>query len=161
MSDKRKGLSLFNEVREAWPELNIFERFEYIVSVAIMAIISVIILIALLRLGKNVYLMLVVHALDPLDFKIFQQIFGNMLTLYIAMEFRHSIESVLHGHGHIIQTRTILLIAMLAIARKFIVMDKTITPEAMAALALILISLGVTYWLLKSAETKKLKESDK
>lgn len=147
--------SLVSEFREAWPTLNIFERFEYIISVIIMAIISVIIVIALVRLGKNVFNMLVVHALDPLDYKIFQVIFGNLLTLFIAMEFRHTIENVLHGHEHIIQVRTVLLITMLAIARKFIVMDKATTPETMAALAFILISLGVAYWLLKNQKEVK------
>jgi uncharacterized membrane protein (DUF373 family) len=119
---------------------------------AVMLIISVIIVVALIRLGKNVYITLVVNTLDPLNYKVFQLIFGNMLTLFIAMEFRHSIESVLRRRGHIIQVRTILLISMLAIARKFIVMDKATTPETMAALAFILISLGVVYWFLKNTK---------
>jgi uncharacterized membrane protein (DUF373 family) len=100
-----------------------------------MALISVMIIVALIRLGKNIYLVLLVNTFDTLEFSSFQVIFGNILTLFIAMEFRHSLESVLEGKGHIIQVRTILLIAMLAIARKFIIMDKTTSPETMAALA--------------------------
>lgn len=142
--------SVLAEVKEAWPKLNVFERFEYIVSLIIMVIISVVVFVALIRLGKNVYEILLVNALDPLDFKNFQIIFGNMLTLYIAMEFRHSIENVLHQRGHIIQVRTIILIAMLAISRKFIVMDKEVGYEMFAALALVLMSLGAVYWMLKS-----------
>jgi uncharacterized membrane protein (DUF373 family) len=149
MTDKKEEKSLVSEMKESWPELNIFEKFEHIVSLIIMLMITIIIVIALLRLGKNVFTILVINALDPLEFKVFQLIFGNMLTLFIAMEFRHSIQSVLHRRGHIIQVRTILLISMLAIARKFIVMDKATSPETMAALAFILISLGVVYWLLK------------
>lgn len=149
MITNKEGKSLISELREIWPELNIFEKFEHVVSLIIMLMITIIIVIALLRLGKNVFTLLVVNALDPLEFKVFQMIFGNMLTLFIAMEFRHSIQSVLHRRGHIIQVRTILLISILAIARKFIVMDKTTSPETMAALAFILISLGIVYWLLK------------
>ena len=141
---------ILEEVREAWPRLNFFERLEYIVSLIVMVLISVVILVALIRLGRNIYELLLVNALDPLEFTVFQKIFGNMLTLFIAMEFRHSIESVLHTKGSIIHVKTILLIAMLAIARKFIVMDKSMSPETMAALALILIALGAAYWLLKS-----------
>ena len=151
MGNTNKDKSIISELKEVWPELDLFEKFEHIVSLLIMVMISIIILIALVRLGKNVFSLLVVNALDPLDFKIFQMIFGNILTLFIAMEFRHSIQSVLHRTGHIIQVRTILLISMLAIARKFIVMDKTMPAETMAALALILVSLGVVYWLLKYA----------
>ena len=151
MGNKNKDKSIISELKEVWPELDLFEKFEHIVSLLIMVMISIIILIALVRLGKNVFSLLVVNALDPLDFKNFQMIFGNILTLFIAMEFRHSIQSVLHRTGHIIQVRTILLISMLAIARKFIVMDKAMPAETMAALALILVSLGVVYWLLKYA----------
>ena len=147
MSEEREGI--LDIAKEAWPKLNLFERFEYVVSIVIMVLISIIVLVALIRLGKNVYTMLVVNALDPLEYSVFQHIFGNILTLFIAMEFRHSIESVLHQRGHIIQVRTILLIAILAVARKFIVMEKATSPEEMAALALILLTLGGAYWLLK------------
>lgn len=156
MSDNNDHQSILKRVKEVWPELNIFERFEYLISLIMMVLICIVIVIALIRLGKNVYVTLVVKALDPLDFNVFQMIFGNILTLYIAMEFRHSIQGVLYGQGHILQTRTILLIAMLAIARKFIVMDKTTSPEVMAALAFILVSLGATYWILKAAKTKRI-----
>lgn len=155
MSDTRNKQSILARIKEAWPDLNIFDRFEYIISLILMVLICVVILIALIRLGKNVYVTLVVNALSPLQFEVFQMIFGNILTLYIAMEFRHSIQEVLYGHGHIIQARTVLLIAMLAIARKFIVMDKTTTPEVMAALAFILLSLGGTYWLLKTIKANE------
>lgn len=148
--EREGGGGFWGGIKEAWPRLNYFERFEYVVSLIVMVLISLVILVALIRLGRNIYDLLLVNALDPLEFTVFQKIFGNMLTLFIAMEFRHSIESVLHTKGSIIHVKTILLIAMLAIARKFIVMDKTMQPEAMAALALILISLGVTYWLLKT-----------
>ena len=149
MTDSNGYKGLFIEAREVWPTLNPFERFEYVVSLIIMVVISIVVLIALIRLGKNVYTMLVVNALDPLEYQVFQFIFGNMLTLYIAMEFRHSIENVLYHRGHIIQVRTILLIAILAIARKLVVMDKSTAPETMAALAFIILALGGVYWLLK------------
>jgi len=149
MSGDNRNSSIIQEVKQAWPKLDIFERFEYIVSLIVMLIILIIVFVALVRLGKNVYEMLVVNALDPLEFSVFQRVFGNMLTLYIAMEFRHSIENVLHQRGHIIQVRTILLIAILAVTRKFIVMDKAASPESMAALAFVLVALAGVYWVLK------------
>ena len=155
MNDSKKQSSLLEEAREAWPRLNVFERIEYVVTLIVMALISVIIVVALVRLGKNIYAVLLVNAFGAIEFTAFQGIFGNILTLFIAMEFRHSMESVLEGKGHIIQVRTILLIAMLAIARKFIVMDKTTSPEAMAALALILLSIAVTYWIMKRTSTRE------
>jgi len=153
MSNNEETPKVILNFKQVWPQLNIIEKIEYAVSLVLVCIISVIVIIALVRLGKNVFTMLVLNALDPLDFKVFQFIFGNMLTLFIAIEFLHSIQGVLQRIGHIIEVRTILLIAMLAIARKFIVMDKATTPETMAALALILLALGGVYWILKNKTT--------
>jgi hypothetical protein len=42
------------------------------------------------------------------------------MTLLIAMEFKHSILRVIARKERIIQVKTVLLIALLALARKFI-----------------------------------------
>jgi uncharacterized membrane protein (DUF373 family) len=143
--------------RANWVRLTFYERFEYIVSIILVFLISLIIIIALLRLGRNIFELLVIHALDPLDFKVFQKIFGMILTLLIAMEFRHSIEGILEAKEHIVRVKTIILIALLALARKFIVLDyKNTSAEQIAALAFSAVALGVVYWLLKSHDRKKL-----
>lgn len=141
--------SVLGEAQRLWPELNGFKRFEYLVSLVIMVLISIIVTIALFRLGKNVYFNLVTNALDPLEFKTFQLIFGNILTLLIAIEFRHSIESVMNQEPVWIQVRSILLISIMAVARKFIVLDKAADPTLLAALALVCIALAITYIVLK------------
>ena len=50
MSNGDGNKTLLAEVKATWPELNVFERFEYIVSICAMAIISVIVVIALILL---------------------------------------------------------------------------------------------------------------
>jgi uncharacterized membrane protein (DUF373 family) len=53
----------------------------------------------------------------------------------------------------IIQTRVVLLIALLAIARKFIILDlKEVSAEQLFALAAITLVLGVAYWLLRQRD---------
>lgn len=49
--------------------------------------------------------------------------FGEILTLLIALEFNHTLQFVVSRQQSIIQTKIVLLIALLAIARKFIVLD--------------------------------------
>jgi len=140
-------------LRDTWATLGIYEKFEYLISLIVSFVIGVIIIIALVRLVKNVFELLVFNALDPLQFTVFQTIFGMILTLFIAMEFQHSIRNVLQRRGHIIQVQSVILIAMLAIARKFIVIDtKATSAESLAALALIALSLGAVYWLLKTKQ---------
>ena len=145
--------------KQNWIRLQLYEKFEYIVSSILVFIISIIIVIALIRLGRNVFELLVLQVTDPLDFKVFQTIFGMILTLLIALEFRHSIEGILEAKAHIVRVKTIILIALLALARKFIIMDyKETSAEQIAAIAFSAIALGAVYWLLKSQEQPKLKQ---
>jgi hypothetical protein len=60
---------------------------------------------------------LVLGAFNPIDHHIFQIIFGMIMTLLIAMEFKHSILKVLERNAQIIQAQGVILIALLALSR--------------------------------------------
>jgi Phosphate-starvation-inducible E family len=61
----------------------------------------------------------------PVNAATFQSIFGMIMTVLIALEFNHAIMSILHRKDSIVQLRTVILIALLAMARKFIIIDFT------------------------------------
>lgn len=148
-----KGLQ---ELKILWPELSLFERFEYVVMLIVSFILAIIIMIALFRLMENVYQLLVAQITDQTGFKAFQASFGMLLTLLIAFEFRNSITAVLEGKGLLVQAKIIVLIAIIALARKFLVLDpKEYSAEIMAAYAAIALSMGVTYWLLGNRKLEK------
>jgi uncharacterized membrane protein (DUF373 family) len=145
------------DTRRYWAVMSFYERFEHVVALALSAVISVIVVIALWRLIREVFTLLILGALDPLDHRVFQSVFGMIMTLLIAMEFKHSILKVLERSSHIIQVRTVILIAQLALARKFIILDFATTSAAkLAALGFAILVLGAVYWLLKGASDKKL-----
>ena len=101
--------------------------------------------------------MLMDGMLDPLAHDTFKVIFGMIMTLLIAMEFKHSILKVIERKSHIIQAKTVLLIAQLALARKFIILDFASTSAAkLAALGLAMLMLGVVYWLLDQRDERRL-----
>ena len=130
--------------------INAYEKYEDIVSIGLTGLIAVIVLIAFIRLTVDVYQMLVIGMLDPLDHKVFKHIFGMIMTLLIAMEFKHSIIKVIERKDHVVQVKTVLLIALLALARKFIILDiKTMNPGNLAALALSVFALGIVYRLVR------------
>ena len=138
------------ELFHHWSVMTFYERFEHLVALVLTGLIAVIIVVALWRLGTEVVRMLVLDAFDPLDHAVFQTIFGMIMTLLIAMEFKHSILQVLQRKAHIIQVETVLLIALLAMARKFIILDaREYGAQVLAALALCVTALGATYWLIK------------
>jgi len=133
--------------------MTIYGAFEQIVSQILVFVISVIVLIALYKLGEDVYTLLISRTFDPLQHEVFQTVFSGIMTLLIAMEFKHSILAVTRREHSIIQVKTVLLISMLALARKFIILDLHATEAGkIAALALSLLALGAVYWLMRERD---------
>lgn len=151
-----------SDTRQYWGVMSFYERFEHGVALVLSAVISVIIVIALWRLISEVFSLLVLGVLDPLDHQVFQVIFGMIMTLLIAMEFKHSILKVLERQAHIIQVKTVILIAQLALVRKFIVLDFATTEASkLAALGFSVLVLGAVYWLLQERDDHAAAHSDR
>ncbi|WP_408317952.1 phosphate-starvation-inducible PsiE family protein [Paraburkholderia nemoris] len=132
--------------------LSFYERFEQAVAHVLSVVISVIIAVSLWQLIRAVCVLLVSKALNPLDHAVFQTVFGMIMTLLIAMEFKHSIIHVMLRRDHIVQVKTVVLIALLAIARKFIILDPNTDPYRIGALAASLLALGGVYWLMRQRD---------
>jgi uncharacterized membrane protein (DUF373 family) len=140
------------EFRLQWRVLTFYERFEQIIAHILSVVISLVIVISLWQLIRAVVALLLPGSLNPLDHAIFQAVFGMVMTLLIAMEFKHSITRVMLRRDHIVQVKTVILVAMLAIARKFIILDPATDPGRIAALAAALLALGSVYWLMRQRD---------
>ena len=134
-----------------------YQRFESTVAFALTLIVALVIMVALYRLGESVLAGLLLGVLDPLEPAVFQQVFGEILTLLIALEFNHTLQYAVAREQSIIQTKVVLLIALLAVARKFIVLDlHEVSAAQLFALAAVTLVLGVTYWLIRERDDRLL-----
>jgi uncharacterized membrane protein (DUF373 family) len=140
----------WSHIRRAWADLRAYERFEAVVASLLRLVIGAIIAVALYRLVVRVVDTLVLRALDPLEHSVFQQVFGAIMTLLITLEFGHTLQYVIARGIAIIQARVVVLIALLALARKIIVVDLFEVPAVQVmALAALTLSLGLAYWLVR------------
>ena len=152
---QRVGNAL-EQTREAWPGLTFYERFEQIVALSLAALISVVIAAALFHLTIRIVVLLVSGLVDPAEQSVFQGLFGMILTVLIALEFNHSILSVLERKQSIIQVRTVVLIALLALVRKFIILDVSHTePLTIVGLAAAILALGLVHWFVRDQDRKE------
>jgi uncharacterized membrane protein (DUF373 family) len=141
------------EIHREWKVLSIYRRFEASVAFLLTFVIGTVIVVALYRLVVSVADTLVLRTLNPLDHAVFQQVFGEIMTLLIALEFNHTLHYVITGERGIIHTRMVILIAALALARKIIVADLfDVGAASIAALALLMLALGVTAWLTRDRD---------
>src|SRR5690606_25705784 len=152
---KESGRTAFDEMRSQWRLMTVYERFEQVIALALSAVIAVIIVVSLFQLISVVFTLLVLDAFNPLDHKVFQSVFGMIMTLSIAMDFKHSSVRVAQRKESIIQVKTVILISILALARKFIVLDPDVEPAKLAALAGTILALRVTYWLMRERDDRK------
>jgi uncharacterized membrane protein (DUF373 family) len=145
----------WQQLRADWAVMSLYQRFESVVALALTAVISLIIVVALFRLAASVISGLVFGALDPLDPRVFQAVFGEVLTLLIALEFNHTLQFVVTRQQSIIQTKVVLLISLLALARKVIVLDIRETEAGeLLGLAALTLALGIVYWMMRERDDR-------
>ena len=147
---------LWNHLRAQWAVISYYQRFEGIVALILTLIVGLIILVAVFRLTYGVLTGLLFGVLDPLDHGAFQLVFGEILTLLIALEFNHTLQYVVKREQSIIQTKVVLLIALLAIARKFIVLDlRDVDAGQLLGMAAVTLALGIVYWLMRERDDRR------
>ena len=138
-----------------WLTLTIYQRFETLVALVLTILVTLVIAVALYRLSVEIVTGLVFGALDPLDHRVFQTVFGQIMTVLIALEFNHTLRYVVTREQSIIQAKAVILIALLAMARRFIVLDFTgATSIEMFGLAAVTLALGGTYWLMRERDAR-------
>jgi len=146
---------LMRDTRRYWPLMTLHERFEHVVAFVLSVLIAMVVALALVQLLVRVVPLLATGALDPLDHEVFQGLFGMVMTVLIALEFKHSIVRVAMRRDSIVQVKTVVLIALLALSRKFVILDTATTgPAHVAALAFATLVLGAVYWLLRERDDR-------
>jgi uncharacterized membrane protein (DUF373 family) len=144
------------ETRDAWPGLSVYERFEQVVALVITALVSALVVVAVVHLTSRILLLILHDLVDPTEPEVFQAVFGMVMTVLIALEFNHSILGVLERRYGIVQLRTVVLIALLALVRKFIVIDAAhAAPVTILGLAASVLALGAVYWLVREQDRRE------
>ena len=144
-----------DQMHRDWKALSLYERFEALVASVLTVVIGAVIAVALYRLVVGVAQSLVLESLNPLEHAVFQRVFGQIMTLLIALEFNHTLRHVITGDRGVIHTKTVILIAELALARKIIIADLFQEGSiSTLALAMLMLALGITYWLMRERDDR-------
>jgi uncharacterized membrane protein (DUF373 family) len=146
-------MKAFKKTREAWPVLDLYQRFEQIVAVVLSILVSIVILFAIWSLLVQVFQLALQGLITAANPQSFQVIFSMIITVLIALEFNHTIPGLFERGRSVIQVRTVVLIALLAILRKFIVLEITeVNPLLLLGLSACVIALGAVYWAIREQD---------
>ena len=140
----------FKDVRGKFKLFSLYQRFEHLVVMFLTALIAVIVIAAVWNLSLKILFGLVLSgSLDPSDYSAFQAVFGTIFTVIIALEFKKSLLVMAERRDNVVQVRSVVMIALLAICRKVIILDFSDTDALhILALAASILALGVVYWLI-------------
>src|ERR1700727_3169552 len=140
--------SEMSDLRSKWKTLSLYERFEQAVVSLLTLVIAIIIALATWQLLLHTIRLVESHVVDPAGSQVFQSLFGMVLTVLIALEFKHTLLVVKHHRRAIVEEVAVGLIASPALVRSFIILDLYQTiPSVLAALAGSALALGVVLWL--------------
>jgi uncharacterized membrane protein (DUF373 family) len=136
--------------------LSLYERFEYVIILILTALIAVVVVAAVWTLSLKVLFGLVLAGgFDPSDYSAFQAVFGMVFTVIIALEFKKSLLVVAERPDRVVQIRSVVVIALLAICRKIIILDLAETDALhILSLAGAILALGTVYWLVLDSDRR-------
>jgi uncharacterized membrane protein (DUF373 family) len=150
----------FSAARLRWAPMTLYEKFEHASILVLTGLIAVVIVASIWNLAIKILVDVVLTSgFDPSDYAAFQAIFGMIFTVIIALEFKRSLLVFADRVGTVVQVRTVILIAMLAIVRKVIILDIATAPVGeLFGLAAAILALGVVYWLVRDQDRRARRE---
>jgi uncharacterized membrane protein (DUF373 family) len=142
--------------RQQWKPLTIYQKFEHAVILVLTALIAIVVAFALWNLVLKILFSIVSSGgFDPTEYSVFQALFGMIFTVIIALEFKRSLLLVAERRHGIVQARTVILIALLAIVRRLIIIDLSADAAEVFALATAILALGAVYWLVRDQDKRE------
>ncbi|PIG93209.1 phosphate-starvation-inducible PsiE family protein [Gloeocapsopsis sp. IPPAS B-1203] len=132
--------------------LQVISGIETLVSKLLSILMVIVILVA-------VYDLFVILIQDifraPVGFftKTLFEVFGLFLNILIALELLENITAYLRKH--VIQVELVIVTSLIAVARKFIILDLQKTGGIdLIGLALAILGLSISYWIIRNAKPR-------
>ncbi len=150
--ERKNGLNLIRKTLSDDNFLKLIKRgeniFSKILSLALLSVIVVSIFDLVLILIRDLFS-------NPVGFfeKTIIDIFGLFLNILIALELLENIAVYLKKH--VVQVELVIITSLIAVARKIIIFDFSKYSELhLLALAVAILSLSISYWLVKRLSSK-------
>lgn len=133
--------------------IKLIKRVEHILIFAILIVISIILILAFIDITYEIKQEVLSNPKFIVDANGLMDLFSLFLVLLIGLELLETIKAYLKED--IVHVEFIILVAIIAIARKVIVWDfNKYSNQELLGLAAMTVGLGVTYFLIKKADIK-------
>lgn len=129
-----------------------YHWFEKLVVACLTLLVAVSVVLALAQSGVALYTVIVSDT-HLLDHDGFIKVFGTFMTVLIALEFNHTVLPDITTRTPVVKVKAILLVALLALARKVVLVDfKEVDYTSMIGLAVLIVAVTLAYWAVQRGE---------
>jgi uncharacterized membrane protein (DUF373 family) len=129
-----------------------YHWFERLVVATLGIMVAVSIVLTLVQAGVALW-QAVAADNHLIDHEAFIKVFGAFMTVLIAIEFNHTVLPDMTTKSSVVKVRAVLLVAMLALARKVILLDfKEIEYTMIIGLAVLFVGIAAAYWGVRREE---------
>jgi uncharacterized membrane protein (DUF373 family) len=137
--------------------LNFLERFERLITIILILLMVVVVTLATLDLAWGIAQEVIKPPFIFIDVEKLLDIFGLFLLVLIGIELLDTIRAYLKEH--VVHEEVILAAALIAVARKVIVLDvKKTDPLVIFGIASIILAVSAAYWIVKKMHSKEIRE---
>ncbi len=127
------------------------KRFEKVIVVSLMGMMAIVVLISTVELGWIIIQDIISPPLFFLELDELLGIFGFFLLILIGIELLETIK--IYVKDHLIRVEVVLLVAIIAVARKVITLDlKDITDFKLVGIAALIVALTAGLYFLKRCD---------
>ena len=128
--------------------LDVLRKLEQVILVALVLMMSVVVFLSTIELGWILIRDIVTPPVVLLDIDELLDVFGVFLLVLIGIELLETIKT--YFVEHVIHAEVVIEVAVIAIARKVIILDvKELPSLTLLGIAAIIITLAVAYWVVK------------
>ena len=130
----------------------VLKFFEKLIVFALVGMMVLVVALATIELGWIIVKDIIEPPLFLLDINELLDIFGLFLLVLVGIELLDTIKTYLAKRE--LHTEVVLLVAMIAVARKVIILDEAkLSAPMLLGIAAIIVALGISYYLLKLSHT--------
>jgi len=138
---------------------DLLKKFEKAITVTLVVMMAIVVLLATIELGWIIVKDIITPPVFLLEIEELLDIFGLFLLVLIGVELLETIKA--YVKDNVLHFEIVLTVAMIAIARKVIILNEKEQSElALLGIGAIIVALGIGYYLLKLSH-KKPDEADK
>jgi uncharacterized membrane protein (DUF373 family) len=124
------------------------ERFERLVTRALLVLMGLVVLVATVQLAWLLAKDLLTPPLFLLEIGELQEVFGQFLFVLIGVELIHTVKLYIDDHS--VHVEAVLAVALIALARKIIVIEpKELSPATLLAVAAMVVALAASHFLVQ------------